>query len=303
MREMSTVNEQIKLCYDELSKENQEVLKMNKELHEQIKALRSDRPLLLAAELENRNLHLEIQKLNSEKETMKAQIRCVEKQRDKLEKEIEDLQNEVAHVTQHTVVVEKRKEKLENDLESAKTTITELYLAVESLDVVYEKCCAMEDELKRTKVMLEKSEANVDILYDELTQKHNEELELLHDSFSVTTAKLEAVIAEKDETIANLTRSSIRLTDDMSALEDFDHEAGYPGEIFPANFSFSSLPPDDPHPSVSVPEAPKQAASNSEKTNKFFDWASISLFILIIYVLLCSYFNYPVAFFIPPCDE
>ena len=38
MREMSTVNEQIKQCYDELSKENLEVLKVNRELQEQIKA-------------------------------------------------------------------------------------------------------------------------------------------------------------------------------------------------------------------------------------------------------------------------
>ena len=251
--------------------------------------MKSDRPLLLAAELENRNLLQEIQQLRQEKDMMKANIRCAETQKVRLEKEIEDLQSEVYSITHHTSVVEKRKEKLENDLDAAKKTIVELYLAVESLDVVYEKCCAMEEELQKTKSMLEKSETNVDILYDELTQKHNEELELLHDSFSATTAKLEAVIAEKDETIANLTRTSIRMTeDDMNALEEFDQRPQY-SEIFPANFSFSSLPPDDPHPSASAPEVPKELVSNTGKVYKVFDWArrvSNAIYALIMKTVL-----------------
>ncbi|KAE9551542.1 hypothetical protein FO519_005256 [Halicephalobus sp. NKZ332] len=206
------------------------------------------------------------EKLRSEKEVMRAHIRSVEKQKVRLEKEIEDLHNEITSVSDRSVVTERRKEKLETDLETAKATIVELYLAVESLETVYEKSCAMEEELKRTKMMLEQSEAGVDILYDDLTQKHNEELELLHNSYSLTTSRLETIIAEKEETISNLTRSSIRMTDDeISAFGDFDQGIPF-SPIFPANFSFSSLPPDDPHPTF-VPDVPTEPISKL-KSNK-----------------------------------
>ncbi|KAE9546709.1 hypothetical protein FO519_010079, partial [Halicephalobus sp. NKZ332] len=198
------LSKEIGQVYDDLLKEHQQILQSHEDLKEEVKALRADRRLLQAADLENQRLHQHVEDLENEKSAIESRRISLEKINSNLEKELDGLYKELAEITNRATAAGEREINLKEDLKIAKDEIKDLSNIVQSHEILKHQYGALENEFHRMKKMVDRTEADAKTQYEDLRRDHEEVMKTIRESQQAALTQLTSALEEKDHRIAEL---------------------------------------------------------------------------------------------------
>ena len=167
--------------------------------------LRADRRLLQASDLENQRLHQHVEDLEKEKSAIDDRRISLEKINANLEKELDGLYKELAEITSRAAAAEEREANLREDLKLTKDEIKDVSNIVQSHELLKQQYDGLEEELVRTKKMVDRAEIDAKSQYEDLRRDHEEVLRTIRESQQAAIAQLATALEEKDRKIVELT--------------------------------------------------------------------------------------------------